>query len=158
MLFEEIYHAYYQRIFRVCMGYVNDHDWAQDLTQETFIRVWEKEAQFRNEARIGTWIFRIASNICLRQIERTKKMPKTDLPYQLEDEAVPRTDAQVLLLYKYISELPELDRIIISLELEDVKQAEIAVIAGLTESHVRVRIHRVKEKLYQKFKRDGQPD
>jgi RNA polymerase sigma-70 factor, ECF subfamily len=158
MLFEEIYNGYYQRIFRVCMGYVNDHDWAQDLTQETFIRVWEKRDQFRNEAGIGTWIFRIASNVCLRQIERTKRMPKADLPFELEYGADPGTDAQVQLLYKYISELPELDRIIISLELEDIPQAEIAVIVGLAGSHVRVRIHRIKEKLYQKFTRDGQPD
>jgi RNA polymerase sigma-70 factor (ECF subfamily) len=155
MSFEEIYHDYYQRIFRVCMGYVNDHDWAQDLTQETLIAVWQKLSQFRNEAAVGTWIFRIASNNCLRQIERTKRMPRTEMPFQLEDRQEPALEGQVGLLYKYISGLPELDRIIISLELEDVKQAEIATIVGLTESHLRVRIHRIKDKLYKKFKSDG---
>jgi RNA polymerase sigma-70 factor (ECF subfamily) len=138
------------------MGYVNDHDWAQDITQETFITVWQKLAQFKMQSAIGTWIFRIASNNCLRQIERQKRMPKAEMPFQLEDRQQPDVEGQVQLLYKYIAELPEIDRIIISLELEDVKQAEIASIVGLTESNIRVKIYRIKEKLYQKFKRYDQ--
>jgi RNA polymerase sigma-70 factor (ECF subfamily) len=138
------------------MGYVNDHDWAQDITQETFITVWQKLSQFKMESAIGTWIFRIASNNCLRQIERQKRMPMTDMPLQLEDQPQPDVEGQVQLLYRYIAELPEIDRIIISLELEDVKQAEIANIVGLSESNIRVKIYRIKEKLYQKFKKHDQ--
>jgi RNA polymerase sigma-70 factor (ECF subfamily) len=48
--------------------------------------------------------------------------------------------------------LPESDRLIISLELEDVNQNEIASILGLSEANVRVKIHRIKEKLSEKFK------
>ncbi|MNY80439.1 RNA polymerase sigma factor [compost metagenome] len=59
-------------------------------------------------------------------------------------------------MYKCIAELPETDRIIISLELEDIKQNEIAKIVGLSEANVRVKIHRIKEKLTQKFKENEQ--
>ena len=59
-------------------------------------------------------------------------------------------------MYKCIAELPETERIIISLELEEVKQAEIAKIVGLSEANIRVKIHRIKEKLTQKFKENGQ--
>lgn len=135
------------------MGYMNDHDWAQDVTQETFITVWQKLSQFRNESAIGTWIYRIASNHCLRQLEKQSKMPKGEMPVQLEDKPSPDTDSQVQLLYKCIAELPEIDRIIISLELEDVKQAEIANIVGLSETNIRVKVYRIKEKLSQKFKK-----
>ncbi len=83
-------------------------------------------------------------------------MPKAEMPIQLEDKPQPDVEGQVQLLYKYIAELPEIDRIIISLELEDVKQAEIANIVGLSESNIRVKIYRIKEKLYQKFKRKEQ--
>ncbi|SDQ01258.1 RNA polymerase sigma-70 factor, ECF subfamily [Mucilaginibacter sp. OK268] len=153
MSFEEIYDTYYSKIFRLCMGYMNDHDWAQDVTQETFITVWQKLSQFRNESTIGTWIYRIASNHCLRQLEKQSKMPKGEMPVQLEDKPPPDTDSQVQLLYKCIAELPEIDRIIISLELEDVKQAEIANIVGLSETNIRVKVYRIKEKLSQKFKK-----
>jgi RNA polymerase sigma-70 factor (ECF subfamily) len=63
----------------------------------------------------------------------------------------PNIEPQIQFLYKCIAELPEIDRIIISLELEEIKQAEIASIVGLSEANIRVKIHRIKEKLTQKF-------
>ena len=153
MTFEEIYQAYWQKVFRICMGYVNDSDWAKDIAQETFITVWQKLPGFRNESAIGTWIFRIASNQCLRQLEKQKQMPKSELPEQLEMQQDNSNEAQISFLYKCIAELNEVDRIIISLELEDIKQADIAEIVGISESNVRVKIHRIKEKLTEKFKR-----
>lgn len=155
MVFEEIYEIYWQKIFRLCMGYVNDSELAQDLAQETFIIIWQQLPKFRNESSVGTWIFRIASNNCLRQIEKEKKFTKTDLPLNLEEKKQESLEPQIQFLYQFISELPETDRIIISLELEEVKQAEIANITGLSESNIRVKIHRIKEKLTQKFKENG---
>ena len=155
MEFEQLYKSYWQKVFRLCMGYVNDYDIAQDIAQETFIIVWEKLHTFRNESGIGTWIFRIASNNCLRQIEKGKRFPKSELPVNITEEKQYSLEPQIQFLYKCIAELPETDRIIISLELEDVKQAEIASIVGLSEANTRVRIHRIKEKLTQKFKENG---
>ena len=152
MTFEEIYKAHWQKVFRLCMGYVNDHDRAKDIAQETFITVWQQLPRFRNESAIGTWVFRIASNHCLRQIEKEKRMATTALPGQMEDTLPANDEHRMQYLYKCISELQETDRIIISLELEDLKQAEIAGIVGISEPNVRVRIHRIKEKLAQKFK------
>jgi len=60
-------------------------------------------------------------------------------------------EPEVQFLYQCISELPEIERIIISLELENLKQKEIAKIVGLSESNVRVKIHRIKGKLTKKF-------
>jgi len=156
MEFEDIYKTYWDRIFRLCMGFVNDYDAAQDLTQETFIIVWQKLDTFRNESSVGTWIFRIASNNCLRQIEKQRRFPKSELPIHLSEEKTYSIEPQIQFLYKCIAELPETDRIIISLELEDVKQSEIAKIVGLSEANTRVKIHRIKEKLTQKFKENGQ--
>lgn len=155
MEFEEIYKTYWDRIFRLCMGFVNDYDIAQDLAQETFVIVWQKLETFRNESSIGTWIFRIASNNCLRQIEKEKRFLKSDLPINLAEEKQQSIEPQIRFLYKCIAELPETERIIISLELEDIKQAEIAKIVGLSEANTRVKIHRIKEKLTQKFKENG---
>jgi RNA polymerase sigma-70 factor (ECF subfamily) len=153
MVFEEIYRNYWNKVFRICMGYVNDHDWAKDIAQETFITIWKQLPKFRNESAIGTWIFRIASNHCLRQIERQNKMPRSEMPEQIEDRASADMESQTQFLYKCIAELPETDRIIISLELENVKQAEIASIVGLSETNVRVKVFRIKEKLTKKFER-----
>jgi len=152
MVFEDIYKDYWNKVYRICMGYVNDTDLAKDMAQETFINIWKQLPNFRNEAAIGTWIYRIAANNCLRQIEKLNRMPTSEFPEQVEDIVEPDKEWQSKFLYKCIAELPETDRIIISLELEDVKQAEIAKITGLSESNVRVKVFRIKEKLTQKFK------
>ncbi len=153
MTFEEIYKIYWQKVFRLNMGYMNDHDVAKDIAQETFVKVWQQLPKFRNESSIGTWIFRIASNNCLRQIEKNNRIPKTDFPFDIEDRVQESNEDEMGFLYKCISELPEIERIIISLELEDIKQKEIANIIGISEGNVRVKIHRIKEKIIQKFKK-----
>lgn len=154
--FDEIYKAYWPNIFRLCMGYTNDFELAQDIAQETFIIVWQQLPKFRNEANISTWIFRIASNNCLRQIEKEKRFPKSEMPVTLIEEKEQNIEPQIQFLYTCISELPETDRIIISLELENIKQSEIATIVGLSEANIRVKIHRIKEKLKEKFANNGQ--
>ena len=153
MDFDDIYKTYWQKVFRICMGYVNDSDVAKDLAQESFIKVWTQLPKFRNESAIGTWIYRITANTCLRQIQKEKKMLKAELPFEIKAEVIENNKEQDLqFLHLCISKLPEVERIIISLELEDVNQKEIAKIMGISEGNVRVKIHRIKEKLTRKFK------
>ena len=153
MQFEEIYQTFSPKVYRLCMGYVNNSDWSKDLVQETFISVWQNLSKFRNESSINTWIFRIATNNCLRQLEKEKRFEKTGLPVQLEEKIEIKRDDRIDFLYRCISELEETERIIISLVLEDLPQAEIADIVGMSDGNVRVKIHRIKEKLTEKFER-----
>jgi RNA polymerase sigma-70 factor (ECF subfamily) len=157
MEFEEIYKTYSPRIYRVCLGYINDHEQARDLTQETFISVWQNLASFRQQSAVSTWIFRIATNNCLRALERSKRVIKTELPYNLAAPEEENIEGRLKMLYDCIAELAEPDRIIISLVLEDLPQADIAEIVGLSHANVRVKVHRIKEKLAHKLKRHGQP-
>ena len=156
MEFEEIYLKYSPQIFRVCMGYINDYEQARDLTQETFISVWKNLSSFKNQSKISTWIFRIATNNCLRAIEKSKRVQTTELPFNLPDTKEETADEKLAFLYKCIAGLEETERIIISLVLEDLPQAEIAAIVGLSNVNTRVKIHRIKEKLSLKFKHHGQ--
>jgi RNA polymerase sigma-70 factor (ECF subfamily) len=156
MEFEEIYLKYSPQIFRVCMGYINDREQAKDLTQETFISVWKNLSSFKNQSKISTWIFRIATNNCLRAIEKLKRVTTTELPFNLPAEPDESPEEKLTFLYNCIAGLEETERIIISLLLEDLPQAEIAAIVGLNTGNVRVKIHRIKEKLAIKFKQHGQ--
>ncbi|MBB3700999.1 sigma-70 family RNA polymerase sigma factor [Flammeovirga yaeyamensis] len=154
MKFEEIYQNYWQKVFRLAMGYVNDHDLAKDLTQDVFIIVYQKLSTFNKQSSIGTWIFRIASNTCLRSVEKRQKQQTTDLPQDLSSSENQFEDNdQIKFLYQCISTLSEIDRLIISLELEEVPQNEIAEIVGISNGNVRTKIHRIKEKLNKKMLR-----
>ena len=156
MDFEQLYNQYSPQIFRVCMGYINDPEQAKDLTQETFISVWRNLDTFRNESKISTWIFRIATNNCLRAIEKNSRVTKVELPFYLPDIPEETQEGKLTFLYNCIAELEEIDRIIISLMLEDLPQAEIAGIVGLSHGNIRTKVHRIKEKLAIKFKEQGQ--
>lgn len=151
--FEEIYLKYSPQIFRVCMGYVNDYNQAHDLTQETFIAVWKNLSSFKNRSKISTWIFRIATNNCLRAIEKSKRIKTTELPFNLSAAEERTQDEDLRFLYSCIAELEETERIIISLVLEDLPQSEIASVVGISEVNTRVKIHRIKGKLTDKFKK-----
>ena len=157
MKFEKVYYDYWQKVFRLCMGYVNDEMQAKDITQEVFIKVLVYLPKFRNESSIGTWIFKIASNQCLSHIYKENKIPRTFLPSTITEQPseTETIEKQSKLLYQFISELPETERIIISLELEDIKQDQIAEIIGISSGNVRVKIHRIKDKLTKKFKKYG---
>ena len=156
MDFKEIYEQFAPQVFRVCMGYANDRELARDLTQETFIGVWRGLPDFRHESRLSTWIFRIATNTCLRALEKSRRLVSTELPSELSIPDEDSDDKKLAYLYQCIAELEESDRIIISLDLEGVQQAEIAAIVGISHSNVRTKIHRIKGKLTIKFKRHGQ--
>lgn len=155
MEFEVIYKKYWDRVFRLCMGYVNNYAVAQDMAQEVFIAVWQNLPAFRDEAHIGTWIFRIATNHCFRRLEQQQRISRAEFPLDLSEEEKTDVEPQIQLLYKFIAELPEIDRIIISLELEDIRQADIAWIVGLSANNIRVRIHRIKTQLTKKFQEYG---
>jgi len=156
MNFNEIYKNYSSKIFRICLGYFNDYDLAKDITQETFISVWKNFEKFESRSSIGTWIYRIATNKCLRQIQKEKSHPISELPSNLKYVAPSFEEEEKLSrLHQYISELPEIERLIITLSLEDVPQEKIAEIIGISHANVRVKFHRIKAKLSKKFKENG---
>ncbi|MEQ8424147.1 MAG: RNA polymerase sigma factor, partial [Cyclobacteriaceae bacterium] len=155
MDFEQIYKEYSGKIYRVCLSYINDVDLAKDLTQETFITVWQSLDLFRNEAALGTWIYKIAANKCLRQLEVDKRKSKKDIQIEQPETNEDEKEDKHLFLRQCIAQLPEVERLIIGLYLESVPQEQIATVIGISHNNVRVKIHRIKETLTKKFEEHG---
>ncbi|MBC7743669.1 MAG: RNA polymerase sigma factor [Flavobacterium sp.] len=159
VLFKEIFQANSKKIYHLCYGYTGSDDSANDLMQETFLKVWQNLEKFRNQAMISTWIYRIAVNTCLSYLRVEKRQGKEELTNQIMDnksEEVSEKPEQVETLYKCISHLEENERIIITMVLDELPYAEIAQISGITEGNLRVKIHRIKQKLtelYNKYER-----
>lgn len=157
--FKELFDKNSKIIYHLCYGYTGDSDSANDLMQETFIKVWQNLDGFRNQSQISTWIYRIAINTCLSYL-RVEKRKVTDeiSDFILENTAEPisEKEEQVALLYKCISQLEENERIIITLVLDELPYPEIADISGISEGNLRVKIHRIKHKLtdiYNRYER-----
>lgn len=149
--FASVYESHQAMVFRLCRGYFNGDDTlAADATQEVFIKVWQHLAGFRQESNIGTWIYRIAVNVCLTYLKkpaRKKEVQSEHLPDRHSEEYDPSTEERLKKMYQCISKLDEASRIIILMVLEGVAYPDIASITGITEENVRVRIHRIKKQL-----------
>lgn len=142
------------KIYRICCYYIADEEDRKDLYQETLLNIWRGYKSFKGEASFSTWAFRVTVNTALAFLGKKRRFQQKNSRYvELVESEKPisefnNTEA-INLLHKGISNLPLLDMIIISLVLEEASSKEIATITGLTESNVRVRIHRAKEKLKQ---------
>ena len=73
--FERLYRGHVDRVFSLCARMVGDRARAEELTQDVFVRCWEKLAQFRGESAFATWLHRLAVNVVLndRQTERRRR-------------------------------------------------------------------------------------
>ncbi len=148
--FKKIFEANSKKIYHLCYGYTGDEDSANDLMQETFLKVWQNLDKFRNQAMISTWIYRIAVNTCLTYLRSEKRQAKDELTPELEEttgEVVSEKNEQVAMLYKCISKLEESERIIITMVLDEVPYPEIAEISGISEGNLRVKVFRIKQRL-----------
>jgi RNA polymerase sigma factor (sigma-70 family) len=147
--FTELYNQYAPGIRKLCLGYTGDAMLAEDLLQESFVKVWKNMDKFRGDAAWSTWIYRIAANTCLTHLRKKNEQfvdaDEERLAMIPDDER--NKEQEVQLLYKCISKLAETDRLIITLVLEDKPYEEIAEITGITENNLRVKIHRIKKQL-----------
>ena len=152
--FKKAFEVSKDQIYRLCLGFMGNHEDADDLFQEVYIKVWNNLDAFREESQITTWIYKIASNTALLHVSKRNKATALTSTQKPEDLHLPElenttryTDKDLKRLYQAIATLKERDRIIIGLLFENTKYEEIAEIVGISTSHVGVRISRIKKTL-----------
>jgi RNA polymerase sigma-70 factor (ECF subfamily) len=167
--FQAIYAEFRPKILRFVTNMVGDPD-AEDLTQEIFIKVSHALPDFRGDASISTWLYRIATNTALDRLRSPayrlssqrieQAYPAKDQEVEVDDrniwtgEKVPVLEWQVVrnemadCVQEYIQKLPENYRIVLVLsEFEGLSNQDIAVILGITAGTVKIRLHRARERL-----------
>ncbi|MEL6134783.1 MAG: RNA polymerase sigma factor, partial [Bacteroidota bacterium] len=139
-------------LHKVCRIYTRSETDFSDLRQEVLLQLWRAYPSFRQEAKISTWIYRIALNTAITNLRKAQKQkvqhedPAT-LPELPEDSFVPEKIDQHAFLYRAINQLSDIEKAIIILYLEEQSYDEIAQIMGITRNHVGVKISRIKQKL-----------
>lgn len=164
-LFKEVLESQKDKIYRICCCYVRNRDVRDDVYQEVLIHIWKNLHAFRGESQIGTWIYRITVNTCLRHLETEQRRnailadgpgsaPDTipDLPARDESE---ENEEAVRQLYDCINRLATIDRVLVSLSLEDLSMREIAEVLDISEVNVRVKLHRIRKTLRNMLERSN---
>lgn len=134
--------------FKVLRAYAFTREDQEDLFQEMALQVWKSVPAFRQESSEVTWLYRIALNTALKW---TRKAPPRDTAATSSASLLQVADRyeneQLNWLYDQIARLPKVDRSLMLLLLDGFSYREIAGISGLTENHVGVKIHRIKQQL-----------
>lgn len=164
-LFKELVEEQQERIRGVCRYFSRNAADQQDLFQEILINTWNGLENFRGEARAGTWMYRIAVNTALGFAGKEKR--RMNFYVSLEAPALSTFSGEITpaaeedrermleTLENQINQLSVIDKVLVSLMLQELSYREIADIVGITEPNVRVKIHRIKSELQQSMKSES---
>ncbi|MBA3986048.1 MAG: RNA polymerase sigma factor [Flavobacteriales bacterium] len=149
--FTNIYNLYASKVHRLCLGYASGYnDLANEWLQKTFIKVWKHRNSFKGNSSIDTWIYRIAVNVCLGDLRKTRKSVTINedlLSNSSNDDNYDNDEDNIRKMYHCIDQLNEQNRALILLELENILQSTIADTVGLAHGTLRTRLSRIRQSL-----------
>jgi RNA polymerase sigma-70 factor (family 1) len=140
---------YQQKIYWHVRRLVIDHDDADDLVQETFVKVWKNLGSFRNDSQLYTWIYRIATNECITFLNKKRNKNNVSLEEintELSETLAASTyfdgDRIQRKLQEAILTLPEKQRIIFNMKyFDDMKYDEISEVLGTSVGALKASFH-----------------
>jgi RNA polymerase sigma-70 factor (ECF subfamily) len=137
-------------IYKITRLYTQNEEDQKDLYQEIVYQLWKGFNGYKGDAKVSTWMYRIALNTALFHSKKKKRrgysVPLDGILLKQENYE-PLLEERLIVLYTNIRNLGDIDRGIIFLFLEGKKHEEIAAITGITTSNVGTRMARIKEKL-----------
>jgi len=150
--FEPLYRSHVDRVYALCLRMSRDPAEAQELTQDAFVRCWERIGSFRGDSRFGTWLHRVAVNVVLEHTRtrnrREARVDPTDDPEILGGVATERSDDTRMDLERAVRELPPKARTVFILhDIEGYRHREIAEMTGSAPGTMRAQLHRARRLL-----------
>lgn len=153
--FSRIVSQYSEQLYWQIRRMVLSHDDTNDLLQNTFVKAWINIDYFRAEAKISTWLYRIALNECLTFLNKQRAAnnipiddPEADIVNKLESDPYFSGDETQLLLQKALLTLPEKQRMVFNLKYyQEMKYEEMSDIFGTTVGALKASYHHAVKKI-----------
>jgi RNA polymerase sigma-70 factor (ECF subfamily) len=160
-VFKIILEKYQRKIYWHIRKMVIDHDDADDITQDTFIKVWTNLSSYRAESQLYTWIYRIATNECLNFLAKKKKHFASDITDwndiipDHENAPLVDGDAIQIKLQKALLTLPDKQRLVFNLKyFEEMQYNQISEITGTSEGALKASYHIAVKKIEEFLNKD----
>ncbi len=148
--FERLYRDHVDRVYSVCTRMVGDRTLAEELTQDVFVRAWEKLSLFRGESAFATWLHRLAVNVVLND-RKTQKRTHARTEDDGESDGIDALPARyhppgdMMDLEHAIAKLPPgARRVFVLHDVEGYKHEEIATMLGVTSGGTKAQLHRAR--------------
>jgi RNA polymerase sigma-70 factor, ECF subfamily len=150
--FERLYKSHVNRVFTLCTRMCGSRVRGEELTQDVFVRAWEKLPQFRGDAQFSTWIHRVAVNIVLTDRKNEARNRKRMVEDEPERGDTPLQKASVTPGYGDRMDItaaleglpPGAKQIFILHDIEGYKHEEIAEMCGITAGGSKAQLHRAR--------------
>lgn len=147
--FNLLVREYQERVYWHVRKMVIDHDDADDLVQEIFVKVWKNLDSFREDSKLYTWVYRIATNECLTFLKKKKRrffIPlhdvRSELSTMIDQEASLTGDEIQKKLQKALLQLPDKQRMVFNMKyFDEMKFKEIAEITNTSEGALKASYH-----------------
>ena len=154
--FEALYRRLVGRIYALCLRMARDSQRAEELTQDVFVRAWERLESFRGESKFSTWLHRLAVNVVLQEGRSRGRREARET--SLEDPGVylKRVEKDFpgtrMDLERAIATLPEkARRVLVLRDIYGYKYDEIAKLQGVALGTVKAQIHRARRMMREKL-------
>jgi RNA polymerase sigma-70 factor (ECF subfamily) len=153
--FNALVQQYQQPLYRIIRRIVIDHDETDDLLQEAFVKVWRHLGSFRQDAKLSTWLYRIATNEALSHLRKKRQryfLPIADvegeLTSRLEDALAPEADEIQRRLQQAMLRLPERQRVVFQLKyFDEMGYEEMSEVLGVTVGALKASYHHAVQKI-----------
>lgn len=136
-------------IHKICRLYRDSREDREDLFQEIIYQLWRAIPSFKGEAKVSTWLYRVALNTAIASFR--KKKPdvsySTSLPDLPEETQSEELGIRQERLFAALKQLDDSEKAIITLYLEELSYQQIAEITGINENYVGVKLNRIKNKI-----------
>ena len=146
--FERLYRTHADRVFSLCVRMAGDRMLAEELTQDVFVRAWQKLGSFRGESAFGTWLHRLTVNVVLNRRKTDGRARGRDGGADEELEFVsarPHAPGDRMDLEQAIAGLPPgARRIFVLHDVEGYRHEEIAEMLGITSGGSKAQLHRAR--------------
>lgn len=146
------------KLFRLALRITFDRAEAEDVVQDTMIRVWNKREEWTQFGSIEAYCLTVAKNLAIDRSQK-KEAQNVELTPEMEEESEISgpydqlvNNERMLIIHRLINELPEKQRLIMQLrDIEGESYKEIAKILNLTEEQVKVNLFRARQKVKQRY-------
>lgn len=158
--FAELVSRYEHKVYSLAFRMTGNHDDAQDLAQDVFVKVYHSLNRFRGEASFSTWLYRVASNVCLDSLRRRGRRPAVSLdaasvgdpsavgdPRPGPQAAAEANEVQAALQAAIASLSPKHRAMVVLRDVQGMSYEEVAYITGCALGTVKSRLSRARESL-----------
>ena len=154
-LFNEIVRDYSERVYWHVRRFVNNHEDADDLVQEIFMKIWTALPSFRGDAQLFTWVYRIATNETLNWLRREKVRSAlrftsidAEMERRIDSDPFFDGDAADRALSKAVAKLPEKQRqVFVMRYYDELPYEEMSAVLGTSVGALKASYHIAQEKV-----------